>query len=176
MKRNKLATPARLRILAALMSATLCAGCAGFNIREELGIVGQGPDEFAVVKKKPLEIPQDMSTLPEPQPGAPSLVDPTPGQDAEVALTGRARRDPASASNSESAFLDAAGAQAADPEIRAKLKEDDEAVDTRLLDAILPSRREEERTLDAEEEAARLAEEARKGKNPNLEPLPKNEE
>lgn len=175
MKRPKLATPARLRAAAGLLGALLCAGCAGFNVREELGIVGQGPDEFTVVKKKPLEMPTDMSALPEPEPGAPSLVDPTPERDAQIALTGHAQDVAASGSSSEASLLQAAGAGAADPEIRKKLKEDEESVETRLLDSILPSSREEDRTLDPEEEAARLAEEARKSKNPGLEPLPAKE-
>lgn len=167
----------RLRAGVAAALVLGVTGC-GFNLREELGLIGEGPDAFTVVKKKPLEMPSDMASLPEPRPGAPSLVDPRPVDDAKTALTGAATPTTVATvgpSRSEAAFLNAAGADNADPEIREKLVEDGQATDQRILDAILPTRREEARTLDPTEEAARLAEEARRTKNPNLEPLPEAE-
>lgn len=51
-----------------------------------------GPDEFAVLPTAPLEIPEDMSALPDPTPGAPNRVDPTPEADAIAALGGNPGR------------------------------------------------------------------------------------
>jgi hypothetical protein len=76
------------------------AGCAGeprlYNLRSDSG----GPDEFAILPTKPLEMPQDMAALPPPTPGATNLADPTPRGDAIAALGGnpqvltRAAADP----------------------------------------------------------------------------------
>lgn len=161
----------RVALAAALAAAV--AGCSGFNVREELGIVGQGPDEFTVVKKKPLTMPGDMTALPTPDPGAPSLVDPRPTEQARAALTGAPiETNGQGGSAAESALLAAAGADRADPEVRRKLIEDEQGLDTRLLDTILPSIGPDENLLDPDAEARRLADDARAGKNPNLEPLP----
>lgn len=171
-KREKIVTPARLRATAALLGVTFLAGCAGFNIREELGIVGAGPDEFSVVKKRPLQMPTDMQELPPPRPGAPSLVDPRPAEDAQLALTGRAQPAATDSSRAEEAFLIAAGANKADPDIREKLEEDETRLTTVLLDTIMMKDKDEGSPLDAGDEAERLAEEARQSKNPFLERAP----
>jgi hypothetical protein len=52
----------------------------------------EGPDEFAVLPTAPLEIPEDLASLPEPTPGAPNRVDPNPEADAIAALGGNAAR------------------------------------------------------------------------------------
>ena len=148
----------------------LLAGC-GFNVREELGIQSKGPDEFSVVKKKPLQMPNSTAALPEPRPGAASLVDPTPKEDAQAALTGKRSNSAAAATQSkaESALLSAAKAGQADPSIRKKLEEEDSSGEALLLDGLLGKGKTDEDQLDAAEEAKRLAEDARRGKNPNLE-------
>lgn len=51
----------------------------------------QGPDEFAILPPKPLEMPQDIAALPEPTPGGANRTDPTPNADAIVALGGSLR-------------------------------------------------------------------------------------
>jgi hypothetical protein len=38
----------------------------------------EGPDEFAVLPTAPLEMPENMASLPEPTPGARNRVDPDP--------------------------------------------------------------------------------------------------
>ncbi|MEM9971809.1 MAG: DUF3035 domain-containing protein, partial [Pseudomonadota bacterium] len=48
-----------------------------------------GPDEFSVLPRKPLQMPSDMAALPDPTPGGSNLTDPTPEADAIVALGGR---------------------------------------------------------------------------------------
>ncbi|MES1973720.1 MAG: DUF3035 domain-containing protein [Pseudomonadota bacterium] len=87
--------------------AVLLSGCAHG---------GRGharPDEFAVARAAPLVIPPDFSLTP-PQPGAARANDVSPNAQALDALFGgRAQR-----SASESATVDAAGADNADPGIR----------------------------------------------------------
>lgn len=51
-----------------------------------------GPDEFAVLPTKPIEIPTDLAALPEPTPGGTNRTDPTPEADAIAALGGNAAR------------------------------------------------------------------------------------
>ncbi|ABV92109.1 conserved hypothetical protein [Dinoroseobacter shibae DFL 12 = DSM 16493] len=51
-----------------------------------------GPDEFAILPNKPLEIPQNLSSLPAPTPGAANRTDPSPRADAIAALGGRPDR------------------------------------------------------------------------------------
>jgi hypothetical protein len=51
----------------------------------------QGPDEFAILPPKPLEMPEDIAALPDPTPGGANLTDPTPNADAVAALGGTLR-------------------------------------------------------------------------------------
>lgn len=48
----------------------------------------QGPDEFAILPPKPLSMPEDLASLPEPTLGGANLTDPTPNADAVAALGG----------------------------------------------------------------------------------------
>lgn len=50
-----------------------------------------GPDEFAILPSKPLELPDDLTALPEPTPGQGNLTDPNPQADAIAALGGQVR-------------------------------------------------------------------------------------
>jgi Protein of unknown function (DUF3035) len=45
---------------------------------------GQGPDEFAIVPPKALELPEDLAALPEPTPGGFNRTDPNPEADAAI--------------------------------------------------------------------------------------------
>lgn len=66
------------------------AGCGGdrdprlMNLRSAT----PGPDEFGILPPKPLGMPQDLATLPEPMPGGTNRTDPTPLDDAVLALGG----------------------------------------------------------------------------------------
>lgn len=51
----------------------------------------QGPDEFSILPPKPLEMPEDITSLPEPTPGGVNRTDPTPNADAVAALGGTLR-------------------------------------------------------------------------------------
>ncbi len=57
------------------------------NIRSETN----GPDEFSILPPKALQQPEDLVALPEPTPGGFSRTDPTPTEDAIIALGGRAQ-------------------------------------------------------------------------------------
>lgn len=74
--------------------ATALAGCSSDKQPELMNIRAQtnSPDEFMVLPNKPLEMPEDLSQLPQPTPGAPSRTDPTPEADAIAALGGNAAR------------------------------------------------------------------------------------
>ncbi len=116
-----------LPVLAAVGLSTALGGCT--DVRRALGYEKVIPDEFAVVSRAPLAIPPDYSLRP-PQPGA------APSQ--EVAAQDRAKEAifragpqqatlPAAAgarSPGEGAFLQAAGAPKADPEIREHVADD----------------------------------------------------
>ena len=79
------------RWLALGVMALLVAGCS----RGEPDMITfrapqTGPDEFAILPTKPLEIPSELASLPAPAPGAPNRTDPTPEADAIAALGGNA--------------------------------------------------------------------------------------
>lgn len=66
------------------------AGCSGDEPRlMNLRATGNGPDEFAILPPKPLEMPEDLTALPEPDLRGTNRTDPTPEADAIVALGGR---------------------------------------------------------------------------------------
>ncbi|MCI4664515.1 MAG: DUF3035 domain-containing protein [Neomegalonema sp.] len=157
----------------ALALVALVAGCADFNLRRELGVVGKGPDPFTVVRNKPLEIPTDKAKLPAPKPGARSRVEPTPEADARAALIGSPPGTTAAApSAAEAGLLKRAGAADASDDVRSKLKKDRSEDDERLLDGVLGSilgdDKPNEEPLDPSKEARRLSEEAKKTSNPGL--------
>lgn len=156
---------ARSAVIALSLVAALSA-CSGFNVREELGLVGQGPDPFTVVPNRPLEMPDDMAELPEPRPGAQSRVAPTPEADAQTAVLGAPAPSSNTPSSAEAALLRNAGADNAPDSVRAELEEEALDDDWRLLDGIMGDD-ELEDALNPEEEAARLAQETRPV-NPNL--------
>ena len=86
------------------------------------------PDEFEVVARKPLRMPQSVRVddLPVPRPGARSPLEPNPNEDAARALLGTtAGGGTGATSTSENALLSAANAAAADPNIGETLKEDE---------------------------------------------------
>jgi hypothetical protein len=79
----------------AIAGATMLAvaGCSSDKVPHLMNIRSdtQGPDEFAILPPKPLEMPTDLAALPEPTPGGKNLTDPTPHADAIAALGGKLR-------------------------------------------------------------------------------------
>ena len=53
---------------------------------------GDGPDEFAILPTRPLEMPTDMAALPTPTLGGGNLADPDPEADVAAALGGNINR------------------------------------------------------------------------------------
>lgn len=74
----------------AALAMLALAGCSsGEPQLMNLRATGNGPDEFAILPPKPLEMPEDLTALPEPDLGGANRTDPTPEADAIVALGGR---------------------------------------------------------------------------------------
>jgi hypothetical protein len=73
--------------LAAMLALTACGGDKNpqlLNLRSSTN----GPDEFGILPPKGLELPEDLTALPEPTLGGANRTDPTPNADAIVALGG----------------------------------------------------------------------------------------
>lgn len=64
------------------------AACAGDGRLMNLTTTDDGPEEFAIVPTRPLELPPDLAQLPPPTPGGANLTDPNPEVDAIAALGG----------------------------------------------------------------------------------------
>ncbi len=94
------------------------------NPKEKLGLSKSAPDEFAVIKRAPLEIPADFSALPAPRPGASRPQELNPGVEAQQAVFGRKSKEERKVSEGESSLLGQTGAMNADPEIRRKIDQE----------------------------------------------------
>ena len=109
-----------------LMLALGLAACGG--VRDDprplmsLRSPHDGPDEFAILPTKPLEMPKDFAALPEPEPGARNRVDPAPLDDAVIALGGRP-----GAGGNDAALVAAAGRNGVAGGIREQLAAEDAA-------------------------------------------------
>ena len=55
-------------------------------------LAGREPDEFGILPTKPLEMPDSLADLPQPQPGGTNRVDPQPRADVARALGGNPAR------------------------------------------------------------------------------------
>ncbi len=105
-----------------LIGALVLSGCAEGGLAGGLRAAGVGdaPDEFLVLPTKPLELPEDLSSLPPPTPGALNRVEKRPDVDAVAALTGR----PVAAGTASAGGL-LAQAGPVDPQIRGRLAAED---------------------------------------------------
>ena len=74
--------------LALVLGLSACGGSDQPNLMN-LRSSGNGPDEFAILPSKPLQLPPDLKALPAPTPGGGNITDPTPEADAIVAMGGR---------------------------------------------------------------------------------------
>lgn len=118
------------RMTGAMTAGLMLAGCDQLgNPMETFAGKLPTPDEFQVVATKPLQMPRSLA-LPEPRLGERSPLQPNPQADATAALLGAGGATvTASASPGEAALLGAANAGASNPEIRAALASDVDAVD-----------------------------------------------
>jgi len=114
---------ASLRSLVLLSIAVLLMTACG-EVREDLGLGRNPPDEFAVVEHPPLSMPPDFGLRP-PRPGAPSPLTVDTSQTAKDTLfNGTASIGASAASPGEQALLNSAGASKASPDIRATVDQE----------------------------------------------------
>ncbi|MFN4202685.1 MAG: DUF3035 domain-containing protein [Tabrizicola sp.] len=113
------------RAVIAVATMITLAACGGKGDPQLMNLrSGPGPDEFAIVPPKPLEMPKDLAELPEPTPGGFNRTDRTPEADAVVALGGR----PSAAGGipaTDSALFAHAARYGVDGGIRARLAAED---------------------------------------------------
>lgn len=105
--------------LALVLGLSACGGSDQPNLMN-LRSSGNGPDEFAILPSKPLELPPDLKALPAPTPGGGNITDPTPEADAIVALGGK----PGAGAN-DAALVAYAGRQGLSSDIRQVLAAED---------------------------------------------------
>ena len=78
------------RAVIAVAAMVTLAACGGKGDPQLMNLrAGQGPDEFAIVPPKALEMPENLGDLPEPTPGGYNRTDQNPEADAAVALGGK---------------------------------------------------------------------------------------
>lgn len=105
--------------------AVALSGCANTGLRD-LRSGGDGPDEFMILPNKPLQEPDDFTSLPEPTPGGTNRVDQAPISDATAALGGNAARLDGGIPASDGALVSAASRFGVEPNVRATLATADE--------------------------------------------------
>lgn len=79
-----------MRALVTALGLTAALGLAACSTDGRLTTLetGDGPDEFAILPTKPLQMPPDLAQLPPPTPGGSNITDPTPLADAVASLGG----------------------------------------------------------------------------------------
>ena len=77
-------------VLAGLCAALLALAACGSDTPQLMNLQSStaGPDEFGILPPKALEMPENLTDLPEPTPGGANLTDPQPMADAIIALGG----------------------------------------------------------------------------------------
>jgi Protein of unknown function (DUF3035) len=77
------------RAIIAVATMITLAACGGKGDPQLMNLrSGPGPDEFAIVPPKPLELPENLAELPDPTPGGFNRTDQNPEADAAIALGG----------------------------------------------------------------------------------------
>jgi hypothetical protein len=113
------------RSVAGALLLLALGGCGEGGLAGGLRSVGVAgtPDEFMVLPTRPLEMPENLASLPPPVPGAANRVDARPQSEAVTGLTGR----PGPAGTASAGAL-VARAGPVDPNIRATLRAEDAAI------------------------------------------------
>ncbi len=154
-------------LCAVVLLGLLLSGCS--NVKESLGMGKRTPDEFAVVARRPLELPPDMSAtapLPTPDPGAARPQEMPARAEARMALFGPSDepvhgKGGDNYSAGESALLREAGADKAEPSIRGKVDRETAKMlegDKSFLEGVMVWTKPNPKgtIVDAEKEAERL--------------------
>ena len=113
----------RLALIATLACLTLAA-CAGGDrgLRPLGGGPTAGPDEFGVLPQQPLTLPEDLSALPPPTPGAANRTDRNPVGEGIAALGGnQTALNRGGIPTADGALVTAASRNGVDPDIRTEL-------------------------------------------------------
>ncbi len=105
-------------------------GCSG--IRENLGLEKESPDEFAVITRAPLEIP-DTLTLPPPVPGMQRPQEKTALSSASEAVLGNKTQKNQTLSSTEKTILKKAGADSTSSNIRNIIDKETEEINERNI-------------------------------------------
>ncbi len=161
----------KILLLSALIAPVLCLSACGEHTKKELGLIRTAPDEFAVLKRAPLEMPPDY-TLPPPQPGAPRPQEAAPEKEAEkVVFGGEALTNKRTPDSAEAALLRQAGADNVDPAIRQTVDKEtgvlaprQKPVAEKLLGIVVKNDKPVASVVDAKAEAERLKKNAEEGK------------
>lgn len=81
-----------IAIMGGVLALSACGGLFGAEEKDpkllNIRSASRAPDEFTVLPTKPLQLPEDLASLPEPTPGGTNITDPTPEADAVAALGG----------------------------------------------------------------------------------------
>lgn len=108
-----------------VMGCAILALGACDKTREQFRMTKEAPDEFAVIKRAPLEMPSDFAALPAPQPGAARPQEQSAVQQARASILGNAASQaPQNATQSEIILLQKAGAQTVPAHIRKQVDEE----------------------------------------------------
>lgn len=115
----------KIAILASLSVLAACSSDAPPVTLAEASIANGAPDEFLVLPQRPLEMPDDLETLPEPdlEAGTRVAIDPIAEAKRAVGGTGGSTR----ATATDQAMLAAARTVGVNPNIRAELRAETEA-------------------------------------------------
>ncbi|MEJ6392923.1 DUF3035 domain-containing protein [Gymnodinialimonas sp. 2305UL16-5] len=128
----------RLTILSGLLVTLALAACSDGRTPQLMNLrnTESGPDEFAIVPTRELELAVDRGQLPTPTPGGTNRADPTPEADAIAALGGNINR----ASGASAGLVNHASRFGVAPDIRSTLAAEDEDFrrrnDGRLLERV----------------------------------------
>ncbi len=114
-----------------MVAALALAGCAE-NYKLNKFISDGTPEEFGILPKEPLELPENLTALPAPTPGATNRTDPQPlGNAVEVLGGNRNALVPGGVPASDGALLNAAGRFGVADGIRGTLAAEDAAFQRR---------------------------------------------
>ena len=118
---------ARTGLIALLSAVTLLSACAPTGTPQLMNLRSStdGPDEFAVLPPKSLEMPKDLTQLPTPTLGGVNLTDRNPANDAIVALGGKVTQLTSGYPATDAGLVSFASRFGAVPDIRSALAAED---------------------------------------------------
>jgi hypothetical protein len=155
------------------------SACEGADVKETLGLERNPPDEFVVVSRPPLSVPPEFKLRP-PAPGELAPQESTRAKAEELlranpSATLPVESEPLAATN-DAVFLERAGTNVAEPNIRQKLgvdstKKRDTSMAKTLLDK-LDNKQPDQPVVDAKKEADRIRKNKAQGKKINEGEIP----